>query len=59
VVPIDGVPIRVAGFTGESLLEVIKRNNVPGLPADCGGGDNELTPYQIPYDFYSTGVTCA
>ena len=32
VVPIDGVPMRVAGFSGESLLDVIKRNNVPGLP---------------------------
>jgi hypothetical protein len=27
--------------------------------ADCNGGDNELKPYQIPYDFYSMGVTCA
>lgn len=26
--------------------------------ADCQGGDNELKPHQIPYDFYSAGVFC-
>jgi hypothetical protein len=27
--------------------------------ADCNGGDNELKPYQIPVDFYTSGVSCA
>lgn len=27
--------------------------------ADCNGGDNEFKPYQIPYDFYSAGVSCS
>ena len=31
VVPPDGVPRRVAGYTGESLLDVIMRNKVPGI----------------------------
>jgi ferredoxin len=70
VVPPDGVPRRLAGFSGESLLDVIQRNNIPGifrkyiellinLLADCNGGDNELKPYQIPVDFYTFGVSCA
>ena len=29
------------------------------LLADCNGGDNELKPYQIPVDFYTSGVSCA
>ena len=29
--PPDGVPRRVAGFTGESLLDVITRNKIPGI----------------------------
>jgi len=32
VVPPDGIPRRVAGFSGESLLEVISRNKIPGIP---------------------------
>lgn len=70
VVPADGIPRRIAGYEGESLLQVIERNRIPGMPgkhlkssyvsiADCNGGDNELKPYQIPYDFYSAGVGCA
>jgi ferredoxin len=59
VVPPDGIPRRVAGFSGESLLDVIQRNKIPGIFPDCNGGDNELKPYQIPVDFYSTGVSCA
>ena len=59
VVPPDGIPRRVAAFSGESLLDVIQRNNVPGIFPDCNGGDNELKPYQIPVDFYSAGVSCA
>ncbi len=31
VVPPDGVPRRIAGFSGESLLDVIQRNNIPGI----------------------------
>jgi ferredoxin len=59
VVPPDGVPRRVAGFSGESLLDVIQRNKIPGIFADCNGGDNELKPYQIPVDFFTSGVSCA
>ena len=60
MVPQDGVPRRIAGFKGESLLEVLQRTHTPGIFADCGGGDNEYTfaPHQIPYDFYSMGVSC-
>jgi hypothetical protein len=71
VVPPDGIPRRVGAYSGESLLDVITRNNVPGIfrkhsykvnyqfIADCNGGDNELKPYQIPVDFYTSGVSCA
>ena len=59
VVPPDGVPRRVAGFSGESLLDVIQRNKIPGIFADCNGGDNELKPYQVPVDMYTSGVSCA
>ncbi len=59
VVPPDGVPRRVAGFSGESLLDVIQRNKIPGIFPDCNGGDNELKPYQVPVDMYSSGVSCA
>ena len=59
VVPLDGVPRRVGGYSGESLLNVIRRNNIPGIFPDCDGGDSELTPYQVPYDFFSGGVGCA
>lgn len=54
IIPPDGVPRRVAGFSGESLLEVITRNKIPGIfgtnslfmnIADCNGGDKELTPH--------------
>ena len=31
VIPPDGVPRRYAGFSGESLMEVLKRNRVPGM----------------------------
>jgi hypothetical protein len=41
VVPPDGVPRRIAATSGESLLEVIQRHRVPGIHADCGGGDQE------------------
>ena len=70
IVPPDGIPRRIAAFSGESLLEVITRNSIPGIfrklikfdkinLADCNGGDNELKPYQIPVDFFSAGVACA
>ena len=61
VVPPDGVPRRIAAMSGESLLDVIKRHRVPGVYADCDGGDkeNSMRAHQIPYDFYSAGVHCA
>jgi hypothetical protein len=31
VVPPDGIPRRCGGFSGESLLDVITRNNIPGI----------------------------
>ena len=60
VVPPDGVPRRVAAYSGESLLEVFQRNKVPGIHPDCEGGDGEHTmkPFQIPFDYYSSGVSC-
>ena len=60
VVTPDGVPHRYAGFSGESLLEVLNRNHCDGIHSDCAGGDQEHTfaPYQIPYDYYSMGATC-
>ena len=45
IVPPDGVPRRIAGFYGESLLEVIKRNKIQGIFPDCDGGDKELPIY--------------
>jgi len=59
VVPPDGIPRRVAGFSGESLLDLIQRNSIPGMFPECGGGDQELKPYQVPVDFFSAGVACA
>ena len=61
VVPFDGVPRRIAGFSGESLLDVMQRCHIPGIYPDCNGGDKEgsMEPFQIPYDYYSMGVTCA
>ena len=60
-IPPDGVPRRMAAMSGESLLQVLERHNVPGIFPDCRGGDNEnqMAPYQIPVDFYSAGVHCA
>ena len=58
--PPDGVPRRAAAKSGESLLDVLARNRTPGIHPDCQGGDTEHTfaPYQIPYDYYSAGVSC-
>ena len=52
VVPFDGVPRRVAGFSGENLLDVLLRNHIPGIPNDIIGGDKEgsMETHQIPYD---------
>ena len=60
-VPPDGVPRRIAARAGESLLEAMQRHDIPGIHADCGGGDaeNSMRPYQTPVDFYSAGVHCA
>ena len=59
VVPPDGIPRRYAAYSGESLLEVLTRNGTPGIYADDQGGDPEHTfkPHQIPYDYYSMGVS--
>jgi len=37
----------------------VSNNNIISNSADCNGGDNELKPYQIPVDFYTSGVSCA
>ena len=60
VIPPDGVPRRIACNKGESLLDAIKRHRVPGIHPDCDGGDKEhsMLSYQVPYDFYSAGVSC-
>ena len=53
--------MRIAGYSGESLLDAMKRNYIPGIFDDCLGGDHEgsMQPHQIPYDYYSMGVDCA
>ena len=60
VLPPDGVPRRYAAMPGESLLDVLTRNSTAGIFPDCQGGDSEHTfaPYQVPYDYYSMGVSC-
>ena len=52
--------MRFTGYSGESLLQVLERNFTPGIHADCQGGDTEHTfaPYQVPFDYYSMGVSC-
>ena len=35
VVPPDGVPRRVSGYSGESLLDVLNRNYTAGIFPDC------------------------
>ena len=59
--PPDGVPRRYAAKSGESLLAVLQRHRTPGIFPDCNGGDQEHTfaPYQVPFDYYSAGVSCA
>jgi hypothetical protein len=37
----------------------VSNNSLISNSADCNGGDNELKPYQIPVDFYTSGVSCA
>ena len=57
VLPPDGVPRRYAAYKGESLLEVLTRHRTPGIFADDRGGDgeNQMKPFQVPYDWYSAG----
>jgi len=31
----------MAAFSGESLLQVLERHQMPGIHADCEGGDKE------------------
>ena len=61
MVPPDGIPRRYAARSGESLLAVLERHKTPGIFADDQGGDLEHTmaPYQVPYDYYSGGVSSA
>ncbi|MEL6915698.1 MAG: 2Fe-2S iron-sulfur cluster-binding protein [Pseudomonadota bacterium] len=33
----DGATHEVQASTGETLMEVARNNNVPGIDADCGG----------------------
>ena len=40
-VPFDGEPRRIAARSGESLLMALERHRVPGIWADCNGGDQE------------------
>ena len=60
VLPPDGIPRRYGAFSGESLLEVLERNQTAGIHPDCQGGDPEHTfaPYQVPSDYYSMGCSC-
>ena len=60
MIPPDGIPRRYAARSGESLLDVLDRHKTPGIHSDCAGGDQEHTfkPYQVPYDYYSAGVSC-
>ena len=60
VLPPDGVPRRYAAFSGESLLDVLDRNRTAGIFSDCEGGDKEFTfgSSQVPYDYFSSGVSC-
>ena len=54
----DGTPMRVGGWEGESLLQCLERHNVPGIYAECGGGDDELRPFEHPVDYYTFPPTC-
>ena len=47
------MPLEETIFQASSVL-----HTSPNLLADCDGGDKELKPYQVPYDFYSFGVGC-
>ena len=60
VIPPDGVPRRIACTKGESLLEAMQRHRIPGIHPDCKGGDpeNSMRAHQVPYDYYSMGVSC-
>ena len=60
VIPPDGVPRRIQATSGESLMMAMKRSKVPGMAPDCDGGDkeNSMESYQVPFDWYSMGVSC-
>ena len=49
---------RVGAWPGETLLDAIQRHHIPGIPAECQGGDKEFPAWVQPYDYYSTGVHC-
>ena len=50
---------RVPGIHRKYLCKTI--TSLVKILADCDGGDKENTmrPYQVPYDYYSSGVSCA
>ena len=47
---------RVPCFPGETMMVSLKKSKVPGVPAECGGGDSEMSPAEVPVDFYSFGA---
>ena len=58
VVPPDGIPRRAAAFNGESIMQALYKHHIPGLYAECQGGDSEFPAHQVPYEYYSAGVHC-
>eukprot|EP00331_Platyophrya_macrostoma_P033775 CAMPEP_0176437238 /NCGR_PEP_ID=MMETSP0127-20121128/18489_1 /TAXON_ID=938130 /ORGANISM="Platyophrya macrostoma, Strain WH" /LENGTH=152 /DNA_ID=CAMNT_0017820799 /DNA_START=28 /DNA_END=483 /DNA_ORIENTATION=- len=54
----DGRYQRLAGFEGETLLTVLQRYNVEGLPATCGGGEDQETPSARPVHPSAIGPMC-
>jgi hypothetical protein len=40
-------------------ISIDEKTLIPMNIADCNGGDNEMKPYQVTVDFYSSGVSCA
>ncbi len=55
-------PERVCSMLSNATTSQASLVITPALDttlADCNGGDNEMKPYQIPVDFYTSGVSCA
>ena len=47
---------RVPWFPGETMMLSLKKSRVPGVIAEWGGGDSEMSPAEVPIDFYSFGA---